>query len=590
MENTEIRQSLLEKYSKALAGQKHWFAITPEKAKTYRVKKIKAYNPENTYRPIQISEDMIADIATDYSLFTYIMKAFENQQQTNFKFHFQDRYDLGTVGDLTRYALFQGLEYMLSDPKHASLHPQLTSVYEQLLSVSSLDSLAEMYKGTVEYNIDGTEYEFSPQSFFNLLKLSDEDFDFFVQNYDIASMGMPIEHFLYAFSKFSNEQKIYSKAYLNESQLYRFQQICDYKIADFQSTNYLCESLNDYLDDTKVSTELQAEILGSIPEGYTDLQKAQYIYLKLCQTLTYDTEFYAVNQCGPRTTKHKKIEYVQNITPENNCAVCYEFAAIYGKLLSIAAPTTTHEMVFKNSFFGSGVYGADHTYTDVRCGKFIITADSVAGIFTSDMTHQKLGRPISGIKCLNQNKDTVQEFNESLKVIRHDLQRQTQEKLKDDMPTSFEDAILMYRRETENNQVYVDIPTRLNFCFDQVRDSHLTGLDAYAYLLQLRKIAFSKKEQDRNVSINIVREGTDQSEQPIDLAAIVSVSFNLSDEFEECSHMVYKPQTGPQDISREDLMDAFNSGYYSYISFKEVSVPGIDAPVCDHFVLNKTLE
>lgn len=589
MENITIRQSLLKNHPSLSADKTNWFAISPEKAKSYKTTQIKAYNPENTYRHIEISEDMIMDIATDYFLFAYIIKTFENQQETTFQFHFQSKYGLGTI-NLTRYMLIQGLEHILSDPKHIEMVPQLNYVYDQILAISSLDSLAEMYQETVTYDIDGKPTTFNPQSFFNLLKLSNDDFNFFVQNYDPTTMGMPLEHFLYGFSQFTFDQKIYLKSYLDECQLSRYQQICDHNIVDFESINYIPKTDNQFLDRTHINPALQEEILKDMPADYTDLQKAQYIYLKLCQTLTYDTEFYAVNQSGPRINKHKKIDYISNITPDNNQAVCYEIAAIYGKLLSIAAPNTTHDLIFRSSYFGHEIYGEDHVYTEFRCGKFMVSADTVAGIFTSDMTQQKLGKPVNGIKCLNQSKETMREFSESLKTVKQDLQLQTQSKLEGQIPTSFDEAIEMYRQETEDEQVYIDIPTRLNFCFSQLKDSQLTGLDAYSYLLQLRKVAFDKKEQTENVAIHILREGTDETELPIDLAAIITLSNNYRDENEECSYIVYKPQTGPQDISRENLMNAFNNGFYSYISQKDEAVPGINAPVCEHFILNKTLE
>lgn len=588
MPNTTIRQYLLDKYSSALAKSSAWAAISEEQAKGYKNRNIRVYNPANTYNKVEISDYMMADIVTNYPLYAAIIKAFQDQQLTTFKFHYQSNYGLGTI-DLTRYALMQGLEHMLSDPKYHDIAPQLNFVHNQIIAISPLDGLSDHYQYPIEYNIDGYEYEFSPETFFNLLKLSDADFTFFVENYDSAVMGMPIEHFFYAFSRFANDEKIYNQAYLDEHQLSRFQQICDYHIVDFQAINYLTGDLNSYLDQTIVNPELQAEILGNMPQDYTDLQKAQYIYLKLCQTLTYDPEFYAINQCGPRATRHKKIENIPTITPENNYVVCYEFAAIYGKLLKTAVPSTTQEMVFKNGYFGSGEYGEDHTYLDFRCGKFIVSADSVLGIFTSDMTNQKLGRPANGLNCYNQSKETKKEFNESLKQVQKDLQQQTQERLAGNLPTTFEDAVFLYRQETEEDQVYIDIPTRLGFCFDQIRDAQVTGVDAYSYLLRLRKLVFNKKEQCQNVAIQVVREGADDTQQ-IGLAAIVTVSHNYQDPDEECTYFVYKPETGPEDISREDLMQGFNSGHYSYISTKDESVPCINAPVCNHFILNKTLE
>ena len=49
----------------------------------------------------------------------------------------------------------------------------------------------------------------------------------------------------------------------------------------------------------------------------------------MCKLLTYDDEYFAVNQKGPATEKHKDVNYVSNINLTNNRVVCFEFNLIY---------------------------------------------------------------------------------------------------------------------------------------------------------------------------------------------------------------------------------------------------------------------
>ena len=53
----------------------------------------------------------------------------------------------------------------------------------------------------------------------------------------------------------------------------------------------------------------------------------------MCKLLTYDEEFYAVNQKGPLTEKHETIDNLAKISRSNNKVVCYEFNAIYAYML-----------------------------------------------------------------------------------------------------------------------------------------------------------------------------------------------------------------------------------------------------------------
>ena len=316
------------------------------------------------------------------------------------------------------------------------------------------------------------------------------------------------------------------------------------------------------------------------------MQKSVYIYLKLCQLLTYDTEFYAVNQKGPRIKKHTNISHVKEITPEHNDAVCYEFSVIYGKLLS-QHTNTTHELVFKNSMFGSGQYGNDHTFLEIRSDKFLLRADSIRGVMSSDLTNQKVGRQTTGLTCLNKSKDTAMEFKQTLNEVSEDLKTQTIKNAGNDLPTDFQSSVEAYRAMQDENAPYIDVRTRLDYMTKLVEDLGLTGIDALAYMLQLRKTTFSTKEQYENVFINVLREQPVLPDGDIFSTAVVTLSDNYREKDAECEYVIYRPGEPLTEVPREEMCDLFNNGNLSYVSLYDEPVPGLNAPVCDKFYLNQ---
>ena len=79
---------------------------------------------------------------------------------------------------------------------------------------------------------------------------------------------------------------------------------------------------NSYFD-VKIDSDLEQAIIEGMPEDVTELEKAIYIYIKMCKLLTYDDEYYAVNQTGIATVKRRNIDFVSSITLKNNKVVCF---------------------------------------------------------------------------------------------------------------------------------------------------------------------------------------------------------------------------------------------------------------------------
>ena len=542
-------------------------------------------HPGNELKNLSVSENLLTAIATDPKLFFAVRKIFEDQTQTELNFFYEEKnLTLGSLS-ISRYEILRGLELMLQKQDREDLS-QLSFAYAEFCAASSVQGLKQLYKDSLfAINIEGKDLLFEPANFIELLTCSTEEFNNFLANYDENVHGTSLEGFMYALCEFAVDDNIFSRAQFAENQVDRFRNIFTCKTVDFEHINELVETNNPYLSQVQLNPVFEEHILGLMPEGYTDLQKAQYIYLKMCQTLTYDTEYYAVNQRGPRSQKHKSISYVKNITPDNNQAVCYEFSVMYAKLLEKVAPSITHELIFKDAPFDSGVYGKQHTHLELRCGKHLFFADSIRGIFGSDLTMVKTDREINGLYSRNLNKETVKEFRDSLAIVREDLKQQTLATAKGSLPTTFAETKQEYQQTIENDPT-VTVAEKLNFVLGQIEDSKMQGLDAYAYLLQLKKIVFTKQECDKNIQINLLRSETFKPEIPAETTALITLSEDYNDDYFENTYLTYTPEAGVEEIPQEQLVEAFNNGTLSYISLGDQEVPGIDAPVCKLFIIN----
>lgn len=603
--NNSLRTELTEKFPK-LGSQLHWEAIPAEAADAYKTgPKVDLLNPFNAYRKSQVLRLPVYDIATYFPLFVRVQKMFESSDANYFKFFYNNNGSLSNIS-LSRSDIVKTLESLVDYELVSEDGSHIGYAFEQLANLASPQRLIDLEKGKpFSVEMDGKHFEFDSADFIKFMIQPDVAFNHELYNFNPAEHdGCTLPEYMHALKVYAQQSNMFAKAYFSDSQITRFQNIFHNQTIDSEAINQHTEDENRYLSKTVISPELEQAILGDMNPAYNDLQKAQYIYLKMCQTLTYNPEFFAINQKGPRVKPHQDIGYVAGITPENCEAVCYEFSVLYGKFLQ-QATGIKHELVFQNSYFGSGRYGNDHTLVEFRCGKFLVTADSVKGILNSDLTNQKLDRPILGLNCTNANKETVKEFRDSLRAVAEDLRVETFNKTRQNASSNFETAMQEFKELTADDNVYIDPQTKLDFVLQQISESQLRGMDAFAYLLQLRKVTFTKEEQHKNVAVNIVREEPANPQGQILTTGVITLSTNYRDSDEEMSYLLFRPIQGkissnngdqssgfidtPQveEISREDLIARFENKQISYISSNDEAIPGLGLAICRDYMVNE---
>ncbi len=305
-----------------------------------------------------------------------------------------------------------------------------------------------------------------------------------------------LDYMFYIVSTFLINNDISENYIFPEDIKERINNIILYKDYDYESINEIYEDVNSSVSKTKVDKDLENAILNGMDKNNSLLEKAIYIYLKMCSILTYNDEYYSSEQLGEHLEKHRDINYIPSINLQNNEAVCYEFNAIYAYMLNKLG---IHFEVY--AYEESDSYGEGHENLIFRVGKYLVKADSVDTIFYGDMFNTKLGENTTGITCENQNKETKEEFAHSLYNVYNAIKNEENYRQKYYQKVS---SLEVLQKLYGIDNPKISFNERIKMMLEYVDTSNLIGISAFNYLLYLRKKLFTKEEQEKLI-IQIVK-------------------------------------------------------------------------------------
>lgn len=529
------------------------------------------------YENKTISQQFIIDILSHDDSFDKIKQIYENNLfavVTLFvdeKGGFIDQYNLSRMMTIDLLKMIDVKEF-----------PFIEERYNQLMNYVSYEKYKEKTQNdNYEIVIDGKIYKIPVMSIYQFMDLNLESFNnAILAGNDIN--GIPSSHFLYAVSKYYEDNKIDENYLVNEELKNRLKEIKSSEKVDVQMVNKYLDTNDSLLEQIKVNIELQDLILSDISPEFNDLEKAIYVYIKMCKVLTYDEEFYAVNQKGPLSEKHKTIDNVANISLTNNKVVCYEFDAIYSYFLNKLGINYKH---FVGTVDGNGKHGEQefddlfnrysegHTFLKYRCGKYLVKADSVTSILQGDIMQAKLNQPLKGLVCENINKQSRDEFSQAMhKVYNYIASREPRiSQNEPEKVETFDEIIAQFTSLTDKLK-QVDIREKIEILINKVNSTRMIGIDAYSYLLQLRKILFTEQEQKDNIKISIIRNSNESSAEALSI-----ISIRLPDETGKMviNRYMFKPGSELISISKEDLQANFDSETMGYVKLDDPVIPGI---------------
>ena len=358
------------------------------------------------------------------------------------------------------------------------------------------------------------------------------------------------------------------------------------RVINHDFINKVMETNEPLLEKTKISPELHSALTEGMPEDATNLDKALFTYIKLCKLLSYDGRYMAGYSEENLGAIHNNISYIEQITPENNRAVCYELTMILGKMLS------EYGINFEVSHFDSSgrklkdaEYGSGHANLRFRCDDMIVGADTVKEVYRSDLTAAKVNAPLSGLKLMTDNEETRARFDESYQKM-YDLINQQETEAgspEAEKQKRITEALNEYA-ESNGGFEKISLQEKKQTLLNILEQNGLKDIDVSVRLYQLFSAMFSKEYDMQQANISVVRRDIydDEGENVIDVAVETVLSFNDTSFYanpENTEHFYVTNESEVYETKSGELQEVFDDEQLTIVSGMHLRpVPNINFP------------
>lgn len=476
--------------------------------------------------------------------------------------------DIGSILRYNKSLIVKGLLALDSERKIV-LPDELQARVDTLCKKVSFEKFLENYKDSFyDIEIDGNKYSISVDQIIDFMRISEEEFNRICNDEVTELNGMPKEYFVYAAYNFFMHNRIYDNFILPEAIIDRYEAIRSMEKIDIQAINSISKTEDELYLKINLDQELEKIILEGMPEDATTIEKAIYIYIKMCRIFTYDDEYYAIHQQGEAAKKHQDISYISSLNLENRKLVCFEFNLIYDKFLNMLG--INFQSIYN---MGMNGYGEGHASSDFRCGKYLVVADSVTSILEGDLINAKLNKPLKGLICINKSEKTRAEFQNVLEKM-YNLVISQEDRYKEKQ-LSFDDLLGQYIKKTEN---YHNVPLKERFDIFGNKIKVLTGevMDVLSYVLNLTKTIFNDSMRNNNIQYTIVRSNDTNDNRVATALGIIVLNDKGFNQQENNQYFILNSGV-VEAISKEELQRRFDDRIYEYIYDYTPPVVGLDS-------------
>lgn len=445
----------------------------------------------------------------------------------------------------SKLELFEALKKLISEyEKELSL--KYKKRYKKVANHLTMSSFWKLYKEEKYVkSLNRKMYLINITDIIDLLIISNEEYNETIRSKEYKNI--PIDIFGYLFYSFFKENNIMEKYIFPERINKRILNILSYKDIDYEYLDELNYSNKDQLKDIKIDEDLEKEILDGMNPRYSEIEKAIFIYIKMCKIFSYSDEYYVSEQKGIHAKKHRDIKNIDNINLNNREVVCYEFNMIYAKLL--ADLNINFELVGPSDIIN---YGSGHAYLKFKSGKYLVIADAVISIITSDMVSAKLNTPLMGLKSINSNIKTQKRFKLLLNKIYLDIAKKEQVDSIEEL--SFDKALEEYESTIDIESI--DLKTRFRLMIEKISTSEFTKLEALSYLCILKSVMFSEEEKENNIDVKIVKKNPDDTGNTVKSIAVITLNYkNIEENREDNIYYIYDPEYGIYNTTESELKD-----------------------------------
>lgn len=331
----------------------------------------------------------------------------------------------------------------------------------------------------------------------------------------------------YSIHFFSNEQQ----KYINN-----FKSIKNRLDAERQVKKYPIVIGREDEPDWKINDELKEYVYKDMPEGLTSEEKAVWIYIRLCKTLSYDD-----SRCFEKTSNKINISLLESIKPNSNL-ICYDFARVYAKLVnSMQDKDIEAKIVGREGHFLVNVVSKD---VIMKAEATEITSS------TNEFFKVKMGLPIEGIHALYDPKGIIQN---SIEKFTHLIYK--------DVHTieSYINMLNVIRSEETGRESKADgteLYNKLDSLAKTMEENNISGTEAIFGIIKFSRLGFLGD----NIEKAWIKKKIQSREDGIkyNSGSIVCQRENNQFCIVDCTEMKVVQ------MEKEDLLEKFRTGEYSY--------------------------
>lgn len=424
----------------------------------------------------------------------------------------------------------------------------------------SYESFINDYKNKkIEINIEGKLVNFNVNSFINVMDMSDEEYEIFFKDTKEIN-GIPKIYFAYSLKHFLNTESLFEKYIMPESWRNKYELLRSYDLIDFEAVNNILESDIKNYDGVELKKELKEHLYKDMPSNLSDIEKAIFLYARACKLFTYDEEFYLSGQKGVAALRHQDINRLNEIDVNNKEIVCYEFTALYGKLLDELG------IKFEVDYTVTNEYGSGHNKLVFKEGKYIVEVDSVTTIFRGDMVRAKVDYPLEGIKCLNANEETQQKFINNVNKIYN---------MVNILEKPFDEAVSEYEKIIDLQQT-MSFDEKLEIYLDKISKSakKLNRMDALGYAFLLSKVLFTEEEKTHNINFGVFKKENEKKDRSLLIISVNKAGFDKNNN--NTKHLIYELDGRLNYVDRNELKRRIDSREITVADQNKSKVPGLE--------------
>ena len=336
----------------------------------------------------------------------------------------------------------------------------------------------------------------------------------------------------------------------------------------FSPTYYGQHLLEEYSISPKIIQTFLSELESLKEYNLSDIQKAIYLYRRICQKFSYDDEFFATGQIGSNLPQ-RDLSKVDEFDFDNNLVVCINIAYIYAKVCqAVGIKVELREKGYQASntwiYTPNSPHANKHPHVLVWADGYEIAADPAIGLVNNDMQYAKLGRGPQNLLYIGFKEDLKYAFEKEKRYV---------------------DQIIAAKKRDYEFYDINDMLTRFSssegLTEEEIVHTFLSVVEEINKMpgTMMAKLHVIKEFRKRlpfipGLSIEILGVGDNM---PIDkkksaaLAVIITVSYNNSS-----NYYFVKSGGDTTKISKEELTSMIMSDKVSYLSDEHSMIPGIE--------------